>query len=250
MSTHSGTDRMIRLLDVADDLPGAAALRARSYDLLAPLPDAVVVDVGCGTGRAVAELAARGARPIGVDRDERMVAVGRDRWPGADLRVGDALGLPLADGAVTGYRADKVLHELPDPAAAVTEAHRVLAPGGRIVLLGQDWDALIVDADDAELTRAVVRARADAITSPRVARRCRNLLLDAGFDAPAVEVHTGVFTDPVMLPMLLGLAEVAAATGAVAPDRAERWAAEQRQRAERDRLFLAVPMVLAAAPRP
>ncbi|MFF1345685.1 methyltransferase domain-containing protein [Streptomyces sp. NPDC058322] len=37
-----------------------------------------------------------------------------------------------------GYRADKVIHELAEPERALAEARRVLRPGGRIVLLGQD----------------------------------------------------------------------------------------------------------------
>ncbi|MEU8149944.1 hypothetical protein [Nonomuraea sp. NPDC048901] len=56
------------------------------------------------------------------------------------------------------------------------------APGGRIVLIGQDWDTLVIDSDDPALTRTIVHARADQVTSPRAARSYRNLLLDAGFE--------------------------------------------------------------------
>ncbi|WP_051572687.1 methyltransferase domain-containing protein [Streptomyces sp. PRh5] len=139
-----------------------------------------MVDVGCGAGRAVAELAGRGARVTGVDADERMVAVARERWPGADTRVADVGRLPFGDATVHGYRADKVLHELPDPAEALAEARRVLAPGGRVALVGQDGEALVVDADDTTLTSTIVRARASLIPSPRAARGQRGLLLDAG----------------------------------------------------------------------
>ncbi|MFG1834228.1 CPCC family cysteine-rich protein [Micromonospora chersina] len=66
------------------------------------------------------------------------------------------LSLPLPVQAVPGCRADKVLHVLPDPAAALAGAHRVLTPGGRIVLVGQDWDALMIDSSHPDLTRAIL----------------------------------------------------------------------------------------------
>ena len=58
-------------------------------------------------------------------------------------------------------------HVLDDPARAAGEARRVLAPGGRIVLIGQDWDTFVIDADDAALTRTIVHARADLVPTPR-----------------------------------------------------------------------------------
>ncbi|MCO6010731.1 methyltransferase domain-containing protein [Actinoallomurus purpureus] len=249
MSTNhiDDIDVLIRTLDIADALPGAADLRARSYELLRPAPDARVADVGCGAGRAVAEMTERGARVTGVDVSERMLAVARRRWPGADVRVADACHLPFDDGELTGYRADKVYHELQDPARAAAEARRVLAPGGRVVLVGQDWDAFIIDSGDPALTRTIVHTRADLVASPRVARHFRGLLLDAGFAEVTVEVRTGVFTGTAMLPMVTGLAEAANAAGAITGEQAGGWIAEQTERARADRLFLAVPLFLAAA---
>jgi ubiquinone/menaquinone biosynthesis C-methylase UbiE len=247
---HDGVDSLIRILDAANALPGAAGMRVRSYELLNPGPRAGVVDVGCGTGGAVAELSERGAKPVGVDVSARMIAVARRRWPDADLRIGDAYRLPLPDGAMAGYRADKVYHELDDPARALAEARRVLAPGGRIVLVGQDWDTFVIDSDDSALTRAIVHSRADMVSEPRAARRYRNLLLDAGFRDPSVEVHTGVSTDAAMLPMLSGIAEAACSAGAINREQADAWTAEQMRRGQAGRLFLAVPLFVAAANRP
>ena len=76
--TSEDTDALIALLDIADNTPGAGELRARSYELLGVAPDAAIVDVGCGSGRAVAEMAERGRRyvlaeyswPVVLDRIE------------------------------------------------------------------------------------------------------------------------------------------------------------------------------------
>ncbi|WP_347568411.1 hypothetical protein [Streptomyces sp. 891-h] len=65
--TEESSRELVTLLDAVDALPGAAELRSRSYELLATKPGTAVVDVGCGAGRAVAELAERGATAIGID---------------------------------------------------------------------------------------------------------------------------------------------------------------------------------------
>ncbi len=140
-------------------------------------------------------------------------------------------------------------HVLPDPHAALAEARRVLVPGGRIALLGQDWDTLVIDSDQPELTRRIVHARADTIPHPRIARAYRNLLLDAGFHDVDIEVHTAVFTDPTMLPMPVGHATAAHQAGAITGDDADNWISEQTRRAHDDRLLVAIPMFLAAATR-
>ena len=233
--TIAGMSSLLAVLDAGDAQPVAVGLRARSYELLGDLTGRTVVDAGCGGGRAVAELAERAARSIGVDRDPEMIAVARERWPAGEFHVGDACELPLETGSVAGYRADKVLHMLDDPVRAVAEARRVLAPGGRAVLLGSDWDTIAIDSDEPETTRRLVRAKADSFPSPRVARRHRNLLLDAGFTDPVVEVHTIVLTDDTALALLHRITDE------------ESWLAQQAERARTNRVFVAVPIFLVAA---
>ena len=76
-TAYTDSERLIRTLDAAEALPEAAALRERSYQLLRLRPGATVVDVGCGAGRAVAELTGHGARAVGVDLDPAMLAAAR-----------------------------------------------------------------------------------------------------------------------------------------------------------------------------
>jgi hypothetical protein len=126
--------------------------------------------------------------------------------------------------------------EGPEPDRAVVEARRVLAGGGRAVLVGQDWDAFVIDSDDPGRTRAIVHARADRLPNPRIARRYRNLLLDHGFVDVTVEARTFVWTGPAGLPLLATIGEGA-------------WLAEQTARAHDDRLLVAAPFFLAAGTR-
>lgn len=107
--------------------------------LLGLLPsDWVVGDLGCGTGAVVAALASHVARVVGVDGTEEMLAAARARvadLPNVDLRVGLLEALPIDDGALDAAVMMLVLHHLPSPLAALTEARRVVRPGGRLLVV-------------------------------------------------------------------------------------------------------------------
>jgi ubiquinone/menaquinone biosynthesis C-methylase UbiE len=70
----------------------------------------------------------------GLDHSEEMVALARERAPGAHVVLGDAYGLPFADGAFTAVSMSVVFFFFAQPAVALREAARVLAPGGRIAV--------------------------------------------------------------------------------------------------------------------
>jgi ubiquinone/menaquinone biosynthesis C-methylase UbiE len=108
-------------------------------DLVEVGPGDRVVDVGCGPGRFLREAAGRGAEAVGVDPSSRMrrMAV---RFTPARLRPavsvldGSAERLPLGDGSATVAWAVASVHHWADVDAGLAELHRVLAPGGRLLL--------------------------------------------------------------------------------------------------------------------
>ncbi|MEJ3654357.1 methyltransferase domain-containing protein [Actinomycetes bacterium KLBMP 9759] len=243
-TTTAGFVERMRSLDRD---PFFVRLRERSYQLLEATPRRRIVDVGCGGGTAVGELTARGVDAAGVDVDPEVVAAARALEPGGTFVEAPAERLPFPDGSVDGYRAEKLFHSLAEPAVALAEARRLLRPGGRIVLVGQDWDFAAVEADDPALTRRIIAANADTLPNPRAGRAYRNWLLDAGFHQVTCEIHTAVLTSPEhALPALTAVAGSAARSGAVTPGQVERWLADQHDRAARDRLFVAIPMIVAA----
>ncbi len=108
-----------------------------TFAAMAP-PDAVVGDLGCGTGEMTATLAPFVARVIAVDASVEMLQAASRRVEGAtnvDLRRGDLEALPIDDARLDLALVTLVLHHVPDPLAALAEVARVLAPDGRIVLV-------------------------------------------------------------------------------------------------------------------
>ncbi len=97
----------------------------------------IVGDLGCGTGQLAAALAPFVAQVIAVDRSADMLQVARRRvreWPNVEIRLGDLEALPIADATLDAATLVLVLHHVPDPAAVLTDACRVLRPGGRLLV--------------------------------------------------------------------------------------------------------------------
>jgi ArsR family transcriptional regulator len=103
-------------------------------------PFGLFVDLGTGTGRSLELFADTYSRGLGLDINHTMLAYARGKLDSADLpraqvRHGDLYHLGLADGAADAVVMHQVLHFLSEPAQAVREAARILAPGGRLLIV-------------------------------------------------------------------------------------------------------------------
>ena len=107
--------------------------------LKAVLPEATIgkcLDLGCGTGRFTAVLAQTFACPVvGVEPSEAMLAVARaEAMPGVEWKQGSAEDIPLESRSVGLVFMSQVFHHLNRPREALQEIHRVLTPGGSLVI--------------------------------------------------------------------------------------------------------------------
>lgn len=94
-----------------------------------------LLDVGCGPGGAALLAAGRGARVVGLDAASGSVEVARERIPEGDFRVGDMERLPWPDSSFDAVTWFNSLQFSGNPAAALLEGRRVLAPGGKLGLV-------------------------------------------------------------------------------------------------------------------
>lgn len=125
----------IRSLHVAEAEVEAEVCRA-----LGAGPFGLLVDLGTGTGRMLELLAGRYQRAIGFDINHTMLAYARSKLEAAGIadasvRHGDLYEVALPDGAADAVIMHQVLHFLTDPGQAIREAARILAPGGRLIIV-------------------------------------------------------------------------------------------------------------------
>lgn len=102
-----------------------------------------LLDVACGAGGLVVDVAPLVERAVGVDLSDGMLELARSRW--RDAGDTDEPGnvqfvqapsdeLPFEDGSFTALVCTTALHHFPDPEHSIDEMTRVLAPGGRLVI--------------------------------------------------------------------------------------------------------------------
>ena len=151
-----------------------------------------ILDVGCGTGLLASRIreAQPEAKVWGVDLVSDMLRKGVDRWQrhsGHVLPVqGDSERLPFAAGSFDIVTCANSFHHYPHQDRAVAEMHRVLRPGGRLMLIDgyrdAPWGWFIYDVCVAGVEGAVHHASA---------RQFRELFAQAGFHAVAQKVYRG-----------------------------------------------------------
>jgi ArsR family transcriptional regulator len=125
----------IRSLYVSEDAVEQAILEAAGEG-----PYRQLVDLGSGTGRMLTLLGPKADAALGLDLSQQMLNIARSHvaeagLPRCELRHGDIFATRLPDLSADRVVVHQVLHYLADPAAAVREAGRLVAPGGRLIIV-------------------------------------------------------------------------------------------------------------------
>ena len=114
--------------------PETNARLIAAFVRLSGLPrGARVADLGCGSGAFTDLLRREGFSSVGLDISPKLITLGRIKFPGLDLRVGDAENLAIESGSLDGVLLSGLIHHFPEPSRLVREVQRVLKPGGRLV---------------------------------------------------------------------------------------------------------------------
>ncbi|HZG09429.1 MAG TPA: metalloregulator ArsR/SmtB family transcription factor [Allosphingosinicella sp.] len=139
-AAHAADWDQIRSLHIAESEVEAAIGRALAAGEAGARPVGRLVDIGTGTGRMIALFGGAADHVLGVDRSPEMLRLARAKLAeaalsNAELRQGDMYSLPLPTASADTVIIHQVLHYAQQPAAAVAEAARLLAPGGRLLVV-------------------------------------------------------------------------------------------------------------------
>jgi len=174
------SERALRIITAVSMTAGRGPLARAVADAAELAPADRVVDIGCGPGTAVRYAAPRAATAVGIDPDPVMLRLAQwstalQRSPDVRWLEGRAEKLPLPDGEATLAWAISSSHHWEDRRAGISEAWRILAPGGRLVLAER-------------LTKPGARGYAAHGLTPDQAEDLARQLTAAGFDQ--VQQHT------------------------------------------------------------
>jgi ArsR family transcriptional regulator len=134
-ASHAGEWDALRSLHVAESQVEAAIARALGEE-----PVGRLIDIGTGTGRMIELFGPAADLALGIDKSPEMLRLARVKLAeagleSAELRQGDMYALPLPSGSADTIIIHQVLHYAQNPAAAVSEAARLLTPGGRLLIV-------------------------------------------------------------------------------------------------------------------
>ena len=155
-----------------------------------------VLDLGCGPGFYVAELLERvgpSGHVAGVDTSGPMLALAAHRIGARDnveLAEAPVTALPFDDASFDAAISVQVLEYVKDVDGALIELHRVLRPGGRVVVWDIDWETVSMHSADAARMRRVLNAWDRHLVHRTLPSTLTRRFRDAGFSDISLAGHS------------------------------------------------------------
>jgi len=205
-----------------------------------------VLDIGCGPGylcESMGEIVGRHGSVVGIDISADLVAHcnGRKTSTGLSYEIGDAADLEQADESFDAVVCTQVAEYVPDVERVLSEAFRVLKPGGRTVFVATDWDAVLWYSDHPLRMTLVMNSWKEHCAHPHLPRSLAYRLVSAGFQFDGAAVfpilNLQYDNDSYSKGLALLIRDFVARKNDVSPDELREWHSEFERLAETGRYF-------------
>ena len=231
-------DAIAHSMNVRASEPAMKAICARYMARIALPEGARVLEIGCGNGAAT-KLIMQHVNPaqlVGIDPSSAFIGIAGETFAGeprVSFALGDAVATGQADACFDLVIAHTVYSHLIDPERALTEARRVLRPGGQLAIFDGDFATLTVALFDGDPLQAVAGiVLRNLVHAPYVMRQLPALVAAAGFSVQSVEPHGYVQTSSpdYLLTLLSRGAHAAVKAGEISQELVDGFDREARRR--------------------
>ena len=237
--------------------PDIARQRLQTLKALALNPREHVVDVGCGTGFLVSEMAAmvgNSGSLTGIDFSQDMLDVAIQRCeslPHVTLQQGSAVDLPLGDAKFDAATCTQTLLYVPDVDQSIAELARVLKIGGRLAIVETDWNGAILNSSDPAMTQKIFQSFQKVFTNPNLPVKLSPMLRKHGFDAIKIEavpiINTGYTSANFSQGVIAWASDIAVLEKDISKQEADAWVKDVEEKAEAGDFFFSVNRYLFSA---
>ncbi|MDB5118901.1 MAG: hypothetical protein JWN56_119 [Sphingobacteriales bacterium] len=174
-------------------------LKEFSYKPFTTYHQGLIVDVGCGTGMDVinmANLLGEQINVLGIDHDPVMIQKANSSkgdLKNVEFSVSEVNSIALADESVTGLRAERLIQHLKDPEQAVAEMYRVLKKDHPLVIVETDWAGLTIYNEHTDAAKKLTDYLTEIkINNGYASRKLTSYLRGAGFNDIRISIFSFV----------------------------------------------------------
>jgi ubiquinone/menaquinone biosynthesis C-methylase UbiE len=237
---------LVFCLDFMNGLDFFRDYKSKTWDSLDIAAGETVLDVACGVGFDIIELAKLhpDAQFVGVDISDGFLDIARERATGlANIHFERASAdrLPFADCRFDAVRVDRSLQHMAAPDAALSEMIRVAREKARIVAAEPDWGTMILYSGDADCGEALVKEFRGAIRNPYIGRQLAGMFAEAGLSISQSLCHALFTSEVSVASVMYDLGRIAAQCvekKLLTLEASERWR-HQAESASRNGSFVA-----------
>lgn len=235
-------------------------LRGEALRLLALRSGERALDIGSGPGFLAAEMGVAvgpSGHVWGIDNSPEMIALAQKRcagWPWVEFQQGDATRLPFSDEALEVAASTYVYEYVRDIDKALEEVHRVLRPGGRLLISETDWKSIAWHTTDQARMDRILSAFDEHCYHPSLPRSLASKLKNAGFLLQRregfVQFNPEYDANTYGGRLIDGIVSFVAGRQGVTQEEADAWAEDLRKLGERGEYFFSINVYIFLAVKP